>query len=459
MSAMDIDSGSSKPKSRAIEINADGDNDGTPNSGGSSNNNDDGNDADPIVASYDVYTNPPLPDTRKLLVLQHPNKQGPVRTAYRQIGEVRLKSKSGFIEVDVPQGHGHADYDRDKGLRWGSALARSVAAKNGGTHGLAGGFGVGVPSRGAAAAAAGAAGRGGAGGRQNDLEREISMLDWSEAVRQDKVLRMQTLGGQAAAEKETNCRWMVGVFKGDQLHLTPATSLVHLRPQLHHLDAYAEQERLSRPREGPAAGPSAGAGAGKEGAAAGAASQGGAGTAKAIHMTIKSAGQGDGQVAVDTMVERLRKVQTEPWANLQYEDEYSDKAWTMFSSSLLYAGARKPADKPRPGKGKEKEEAAHASEVEDEAPRSTYKAQWAEDEFLQAVSGLKDNQHGDATLGDDELEIKAEVINQGPMQAPKRAGPAKGKGKAVTTATTTTAPAAASTAKRGARGKSVAFKE
>lgn len=192
MAEMEIDTeAASKPK--AIEVDSEND-----------------NDADPIIASYDIYANPPLPENRKLLVLQHPNRQGPVRAPYKQISEVRVKNKAGFIEVDVPMSHGHADYDRDKGLRWGSALARSTAAKNGGSHGLAGGFGVGVPARGAAAGG----GRGAAGKRPDDLERELSMLDWSEAVRQDKVLRTQTLGGQFAIEKETNCRWMVGVFKG-----------------------------------------------------------------------------------------------------------------------------------------------------------------------------------------------------------------------------------------------------
>ncbi|OTA69598.1 hypothetical protein K449DRAFT_97582 [Hypoxylon sp. EC38] len=450
MSEMDIDSGPSKPQ--AVEIESDSDNTNS-------------NDPDPIVATYDVYTTPKLPDNRKILILQHPNKQGPVRGSHRQISEVRIKDKSGFIEVDVPISHGHADYDRDKGLRWGSALARSMGAKSGGTHGLAGGFGVGVPNRGAA----GGAGRGGAN-RQNDLEREISMLDWNEAVRQDKVLRTQTLGGQFAIEKDTNCRWMVGTFKGDQLHLTPVTSLVNLRPQLHHLDAYTEQERLSRPREGPAAGPASGAAAaGKDGAAAGTGPQGSSGAAKAIHMSIKSANSADAEVTVDTMERRLRNVQTEQWIKLKYEHEDSEKAWKMFGN-LLWMGSKWVDGEKygeifglvNKGKGKEKEKAVVKRDyVLDDAYFERlgwvrYKSQWTEDEFLQAVSGLKDNQQGDAKpLGDDEVEIKAEVINQGPIEAVKKAGPARGKGKAAAT------PAPASTAKRGAgaRGKSVAFKD
>lgn len=158
-------------------------------------------DPDPIVASYKVYANPALATGRKLLIMQHPNKQGPINYPYAQISGMRVKNRSSMIEVDVPISHALADYDRDKGQRWGGALAKSLAAKNGGTHGLAGGFGVGVsamrPSK-----------------RRDEFERDIDMMDWSEAVRQDKVLRTKTLGGQLPPESETECQWMVGVFKG-----------------------------------------------------------------------------------------------------------------------------------------------------------------------------------------------------------------------------------------------------
>jgi len=167
------------------------------------NTTDSSGDPDPIVASYKVYANPALSSNRKLLIMQHPNKQGPVNYPYAQVNEVRIKNKSGMIEVDVPISHAHTDYDRDKGQRWGGALAKSTAAKNGGTQGLAGGFGVGVstlrPNK-----------------RRDEFERDIDMLDWSEAVRQDKVLRTQTLGGQLPPEHETECQWMVGVFKGSK---------------------------------------------------------------------------------------------------------------------------------------------------------------------------------------------------------------------------------------------------
>lgn len=166
--------------------------------------------ADPIIASYNVFTNPSLPASRKLLILQHPNKKLSSHETYHgaPVSEVRIKPRAGMIELDTPLSHAHADYDRDKGLRWGVALARSTQAKNGGSHGLSGGFGVGVPAI-----------RGGGGGRKKAdddglaADRDLDMADWAEAVRQDKVLRTQTLGGQFPVEADSNCRWMVGIFQ------------------------------------------------------------------------------------------------------------------------------------------------------------------------------------------------------------------------------------------------------
>ena len=176
-------------------------------------------DPDPIVATYTVYANPAPPTSRQLLVLQQPNRklarEGPEDGL--AIAEVRVKPRTGMLEVDVPVSHAHADYDREKGQRWGAALQRSVAAKNGGSHGLAGGFGVGVGVSSSSAAGGGrgggAGGKGG-GGRRGVNGEDLDMdLDWAEAVRQDKVLRTQTLGGQYPLQESSNCHWMIGVFQ------------------------------------------------------------------------------------------------------------------------------------------------------------------------------------------------------------------------------------------------------
>lgn len=168
--------------------------------------NDDDQD-DPITATYQVFLNPSLPLGRKLLVLQQPNRTD--EAPRPPPSQMRLKSLSGMVEVDMPLDT-TAAYDREKGLRWGRTLHASMAVKNGGSHGLAGGFGLGAVQQRA--------------GRKKGEPDEDDVLDWNEAVRQGKVLSTQTLGGQYPDSNQV--QYMVGVFRG-------CTSLARpLPPQL-----------------------------------------------------------------------------------------------------------------------------------------------------------------------------------------------------------------------------------
>ncbi|KAH7035696.1 Sin-like protein conserved region-domain-containing protein [Microdochium trichocladiopsis] len=446
-------------------------------------------DPDPIIASYDVYTNPSLPADRQLLIMQHPNQRQPSVEGYTNLSEVRIKPRNQMIEVDVPLSYHLSDYDRDKGLRWGTALSRSMAAKNGGTHGLAGGFGVGAPAmRGGAAAAK----------RRNADEVDLDLLDtrdWSEAVRQDRVLRTQTLGGSFPVEGESHCRWMVGIFQGKQLHLTPATALINLRPQLHHIDATTEQERLSRPREG--GGPGGPSGAGPSTSSGG----GGAGkdsattpappppAARAITMTIKSAS--GNEVTTETMTDRLRFAQQEPWSKLKYEDDSSNRAWDMFSQNLVYKGpgavdydgGASSGDAEDKTKTKIKTSAADTAKGQSKAAAATgadgeamdvdgdddgsknaegkntaadptpppppqLRGKWATTDFLKAVSGMQEGDGAEADrTHEDIVEIKKEA---GAAAAIASSSSATAKPKA-------SAVARKASATASGKGKSVAF--
>ncbi len=192
----------------------------------------DGADPDPVVARYSVFLKPQLPAHQKLLVLQYPNRAADKTAPGAASGnsstvpqttpsELRIKPSAGMVEVDVPLDYSSA-YDRAKGVAWGSALAASTKAKAGGSHGLAGGFGVGGPQAG---------GRGGARAGQPgpppvadpsdsaaypgpSVAAPTPSAEWSEALRQDRVLRKQTLGGMAPPSRITEARWMIGVFDG-----------------------------------------------------------------------------------------------------------------------------------------------------------------------------------------------------------------------------------------------------
>ncbi|KAM0247967.1 hypothetical protein ACHAP5_003751 [Fusarium lateritium] len=302
-------------------------------------------DDDPVTATYNVFINPSLPLGRRLLVLQHPNRTDDAPRPPPT--ELRVKAQAGMVEVDVPLDNTVA-YDREKGLKWGKTLHTSMATKNGGSHGLAGGFGFGtVQAR---------------GGRKKAEGDEDESLDWTEAVRQDKVLRTQTLGGQYPEYKEV--QHMVGVFQGKDLHLTPVSSLVHLRPQLHHIDATVQQERQ--------------AAATKDSAPTTA-----GGTARAIHMTVKATGDGE-TVTTETMADRLRSVQTEHWRTMHYTDENEEAAWEVYNESLFL----RPAEEEGAEADKKADDAEEVEPVlEESVPK--FARRWDDDDLLEAVSGIK----------------------------------------------------------------------
>lgn len=158
----------------------------------------DDDDDDPIVASYNVFLKPSLPAHRRVMILEHPNKSDGKKMARAPL-EIRMKTNTGMVEVDYPIDY-NAFYDRSKGLNWGTHLQKSTEAKKGGTHGLAGGFGVGAPPPRARP------------GRAQDEVFDPS-TDWAEALRKDYVLRTQTLGGQMPDTSQES-KYMVGVFSG-----------------------------------------------------------------------------------------------------------------------------------------------------------------------------------------------------------------------------------------------------
>jgi DNA-directed RNA polymerase-3 subunit RPC5 len=98
----------------------------------------------------------------------------------------------------------------------------------------------------------------------------------------------------------------------DELHLTPVDQVVQLRPQFHHIDAQTELER--RQSREPIVARSA--------------------DPRAIHMTVKPTVDGE-EETTDTMAERIRAVQEEPWRKLKFVDEDSIEAWELFNDSLF----------------------------------------------------------------------------------------------------------------------------
>jgi hypothetical protein len=198
---------------------------------------------DPIVASYRVFIAPPSQatsatqssSTSKLLLLQYPahrpsSKPYNTRTLQKPTS-LRIKPTTGFLEVDVPIDT-RDNYNHDKGSDYGKALKRSRVGQQSGTHGLAGGFNTGVVGRRFQYD----------GGHLRDIPIHPGS-DSNVSSDHEDIVSTQTLGGKIVETSSGDPIYMLGSFRGSELHLSHLDALVQVRPQLHHLDAADELER------------------------------------------------------------------------------------------------------------------------------------------------------------------------------------------------------------------------
>ncbi|KAG0652706.1 DNA-directed RNA polymerase III subunit rpc5 [Hyphodiscus hymeniophilus] len=266
---------------------------------------------DPIVAEFPIFIKPALDSDRQIMILQFPNRERnkpyDVRNNSAPL-ELRVKPNAGMVELDVPMDV-HRNFDRIKGVKWGEAMKKSSMAKGGGSHGLPGGFGIGGAPQ---------AGRGRGRGEAEEAENQEKLLEnYDKAIEDGHVLATQTLGGQFVAKNSTSPIYMVGTFTNGQLHLTPVDQIVPLRPQFHHIDAATEQDRLSRARD---AGPPR------------------VTEARAVHMTVKSPGEGEDDHG-DNMNKRVQEVQAEPWRAHRFVDAETEESWSFFQENFFAGGA------------------------------------------------------------------------------------------------------------------------
>lgn len=196
------------------------------------------------------------------------------------------------------------------------------------------------------------------------------------------------------------------------LHLTSASSLIHLRPQPHHIDAASEQERNAR---GINTG-GAGAAPTKE-------------AARAIHMTIKQSKDGDDELVQETMADRLKKVQTETWRKMRYVHDESSDAWAM-SEEVLYLDDAKGKDAQGAG--------GHAvAELADKV--AALSTGWREVSMLETTSGIQNPEAGiKVEISDDETPGAAAAAAAAAATASKAKARGKAKATASSSATTTT---------------------
>lgn len=152
--------------------------------------------------------------------------------------EMRIKPQAGFIELDIGM-NTSANFNKFQGLVWGEAMRKSQAAGTS-TFGAAAGFAANHAPKGR--------GRGGADAAPGE-SIDSNLARFNDSVNRNIVHHKQTLGGQIVQDEHGNPNYMLGAFKGNELHLTRLDGLVQMRPQFHHVDAVTHQETAARRSE------------------------------------------------------------------------------------------------------------------------------------------------------------------------------------------------------------------
>lgn len=172
---------------------------------------------DPVIAEYDVYVTPDFRE--KPYVLQYPNRNR--EQPYSQAGhvqpqEMRIKPKAGLLELDIPMTV-HHNFDKLKGLQWGSALKRAKD-NDSSTFGLASGFGnAGMRPVGSRVDRGGPNLHG-----QDDNEEELTnsgLNNYENLIGEGRVLHEQTLGGLILPSEAGKPLFMLGAFTGGKARL------------------------------------------------------------------------------------------------------------------------------------------------------------------------------------------------------------------------------------------------
>lgn len=141
-------------------------------------------------------------------------------------------------------------------------------------------------------------------------------------------------------------------------------------------------------------------------------------------MTIKTTADGD-SVTTETMADRLRLVQGEPWRKMRYTDENEEAAWDVYNESMFL----------RPGDGKAAE---GMTELEGVVPR--FEARWDEKKLLEAVSEIVKPE-------DKKEEVKEEPVKK-PVAATETRKPTRTRGGS----------ASAAAPRRGGRARAASSK-
>lgn len=172
---------------------------------------------DPDMANYKmVYMVDP---NHRLLILRFPNRRANEAYCGRdgcKPLELRIKPKSGHVELDVPIYFKLPETEHQMNFMYQKALRESSTLQQGGSYGLAGGFGVNdepEPSK------------KGKGKAKEKPKTPAPDTEDSENPRNYGPMQKITLGGMIQRYDDTKPRLMAGTFKGSQYSLNALPEL------------------------------------------------------------------------------------------------------------------------------------------------------------------------------------------------------------------------------------------
>jgi DNA-directed RNA polymerase-3 subunit RPC5 len=275
-------------------------------------------DEDELVAEYDILITPELDE--QLYLLQYPNrklKPTPDRMPFRP-HELRTKSLTGFIELDM-EITPDVKFDAHKGAKWGQALKDAKAG--GGSFGLASGFGKANKLGDLPVIPADGVSRPGSPGGSDDEIKDVddAASEMSEEMTgKEEMLKFQTLGGQIIPPKDGKPMFMLGVFHGDQLHLSHVSGTSQMRPQFHHIDARNQlaKERATRKTVGTTA-------------AAARLNE-----PRLVQQSARNAADVE-EINIKNTENFLTRASEEKWVKQRYHDAESDESYHVYNESMF----------------------------------------------------------------------------------------------------------------------------
>ena len=171
-------------------------------------------DVEELQEKYALHSNA---SSKRVLLLQYPERKS--RALYcaennQQPVEIRMKPKTGVIEVDIPLDI-TTHYSKTRGVEFGGPLRRSKVSHQNGAHGIAGGLDTAPPRpsfRGNDAL-------------MTDLPPSEVLDNFEESVSEGRVLDRFTLGGRIEPFKDGDPIHIIATFSGCKIAPLPLGKL------------------------------------------------------------------------------------------------------------------------------------------------------------------------------------------------------------------------------------------